>query len=105
MALITPILDNRTYEQIRDELVRRIPDTTKIEFLRLLGVQPRTAMTAKALLAISTDLSTGVQVQRGIEAKAGAVSFETQDEVYAWPLDAVAVGKMRAPQATTKAEK
>ena len=80
MALISPILDNRSYEQLREELLRRIPvytpewtdhnetdpgiallelfaylgesllyrfnqipDTTKIEFLRLLGVRPRPA--------------------------------------------------------------
>ena len=84
MALISPILDDRTYEQLREELVKRIPvyapewtdhnesdpgiallelfaylgesvlyrfnqipDTTKIEFLRLLGVAPRTARPAQ----------------------------------------------------------
>src|SRR6516164_3634294 len=108
MALISPILDNRSYEQLRDELVKRIPvyapewtdhnesnpgiallelfaylgesllyrfnqipDTTKLEFLRLLGVQPRTAMTARALLAVSTEVPAGVQILRGTEAKAG----------------------------------
>lgn len=141
MALISPILDNRTYEQLRDELVKRIPvyapewtdhnesdpgiallelfaylgesllyrfnqipDTTKLEFLRLLGVQPRPAMTAKALLAASTEVPAGVQILRGSEAKAGAVSLETADEVYVWPLDAIAVGKIAAPPATTAAE-
>src|SRR5688572_28616370 len=28
MALIAPVLDNRTYEQLRDELVGRIPSVT-----------------------------------------------------------------------------
>ena len=88
MALIAPVLDNRTYEQLRDELVGRIPsvapewtdhnesdpgiallelfaylgesllyrfnqipETTKIAFLRLLGVRPRPAQPARALLA------------------------------------------------------
>src|SRR5690242_18878243 len=129
MALISPILDNRSYEQLRDELVKRIPayepewtdhnesdpgvallelfaylgesllyrfnqipDTTKIAFLRLLGVQPRTAQPARALVTVPTDLAAGVQVLRGSEAKAGAVPFETEDEVYAWPLDVVGVG-------------
>jgi predicted phage baseplate assembly protein len=142
MALISPILDNRSYQQLRDELVKRIPvyapewtdhnesnpgiallelfaylgesllyrfnqipDTTKLEFLRLLGVQPRTAMTARALLAVSTEVPAGVQILRGTEAKAGSVSFETADEVYAWPLDAVAVGKIPAAAATTAADK
>src|SRR6185312_632993 len=136
MALISPILDDRSYQQLREELLRRIPiytkewtdynasdpgiallelfaylgesllfrfnqipDTTKIEFLRLLGVQPRTAMTAQALLAVTTEVAAGVQILRGSEAKAGSVSFETTDEVFAWPLDALAVGKVAAPAA------
>ena len=80
MALISPILDNRTFEQLRQELVGRIPfytpewtnfnpsdpgialldlfaylgesliyrfnqipDTTKVAFLRMLGVAPANA--------------------------------------------------------------
>lgn len=135
MALISPILDNRSYDQLRDELVKRIavyapewtdhnesdpgiallelfaylgesmlyqfnqiPDTTRLEFLRLLGVQPRTAAVAQVMLAASTDLPAGVQLLKGSVAPAGSVSFETSDEVYAWPLDCVAVGKTEAPQ-------
>ena len=101
MALISPILDDRSYEQLRDELLRRIPvytrewtdhnesdpgiallelfaylgesvlyrfnqipDTTKIEFLRLLGVQPRPPLPATALLAATTELAAGVQMPR-----------------------------------------
>ncbi len=130
MALISPILDNRTYEQLREELVRRIPvyapewtdhnesdpgiallelfaylgesllyrfnqipDTTRIEFLRLLGVQPRPAQPATALVAMTTELTAGVQVLRASSAQAGSTTFETDDEVYVWPLDLVAVGK------------
>ena len=91
MALIGPILDNRTQVQLRDELVRRIPayspdwtnynesdpgivllelfahlgesllyrfnqipETTRIEFLRLLGVQPRPAQPAVVMVSAST---------------------------------------------------
>ncbi|WP_018353270.1 putative baseplate assembly protein [Longispora albida] len=141
MALISPILDNRTYEQLREELVRRIPacaplwtdhnasdpgiallelfaylgesllyrfnqipDATKVEFLRLLGVQPRTARTARVLLAVSTELAEGVQLLAGREAT-GPVPFETEDEVYAWPLDVIGVGKAAVPPATTAAER
>lgn len=130
MALISPILDDRSYDQLRDELIKRIPvytrewtdynesdpgiallelfahlgesllyrfnqipDTTKIEFLRLLGVRPRPAQTAHVLLAATTELPEGVQALQGTEAKAGAVTFQTEDEVYVWPLDAVAAGK------------
>src|SRR6478752_154910 len=102
MALISPTLDDRTYAQLREELVRRIPvydrewtdhnesdpgiallelfaylgesllyrfnqipDTTRIEFLRLLGVQPRPAQPAEVLLAASTELPAGVQIGKG----------------------------------------
>jgi hypothetical protein len=143
MALISPILDNRSYQQLRDELVKRItvfapewtdhnesdpgiallelfaylgesmlfqfnqiPDTTRLAFLRMLGVQPRIATTARVMLAVTTELADGVQILKGSEAKAGSVSFETSDEVYAWPLDSVAAGKQpsTAIGALTRAE-
>lgn len=130
MALIGPILDNRTQQQLRDELVRRIPvysptwtnhnesdagiallelfaylgesllyrfnqipDTTRIEFLRLLGVQPRPAQPAEVLLSAVTAEPAGVQVLPASEASAGAVSFQTTDELYVWPLEALGAGK------------
>ncbi len=134
MTLIGPILDDRSFEQLRDELIKRIPvyapewtdhnpsdpgiallelfaylgesllyrfnqipDATKIAFLRLLGVRPRPAQVARTLLVLRTERPEGVQVLRGREARAGAVVFETDDEVYAWPLDVHAVGKRRLP--------
>lgn len=134
MALISPILDNRTFEQLRDELVDRIPvytpewtnhnesepaiallelfahlgesllfrfnqipDTTKVAFLRLLGVQPRPAQPASVLLAARTDLAQGVQLLKGTAAQAGSTPFQTDNEVYVWPLEVVAVGKIAAP--------
>jgi predicted phage baseplate assembly protein len=134
MALISPILDDRSYEQLREELLRRIPvytsewtdhnetdpgiallelfaylgesvlyrfnqipDTTKIEFLRLLGVQPRPPLPATALLAATTELAAGVQIAKGVKASAGSVGFETVAETYVWPLDSAAVGKTPAP--------
>lgn len=130
MALISPILDNRTYEQLRDELVRRIPvytpdwtdhnesdpgivllelfahlgesllyrfnqipDTTRVEFLRLLGVQPLPAQPASVLLCAVTDDPAGTQILAGAEASADSVSFETTDELYVWPLEAIGAGK------------
>jgi predicted phage baseplate assembly protein len=130
MALIAPVLDNRTYEQLRDELVGRIPsyapewtnhnesdpgiallelfahlgesllyrfnqipDTTKIAFLQLLGVRPRPAQSARTMLVARTDRSAGVQVLKSTEAPAGSMLFETDDEVFVWPLDVVAAGK------------
>lgn len=143
MALIAPVLDNRTYEQLRDELVGRIPsvtpdwtnhnesdpgiallelfahlgesllfrfnqipETTKIAFLQLLGVRPRPAQPAHALLAARTDRATGVQALKSTEAPAGSVLFETDDEVFIWPLDIVAAGKTPdPPHQLSKAEK
>ncbi|HET6209976.1 MAG TPA: hypothetical protein VFD94_06320, partial [Jatrophihabitans sp.] len=142
MALISPILDDRSYQQLREELLRRIPvytkewtdynvsdpgiallelfaylgesllyrfnqipDTTKIEFLRLLGVQPRSAQPAAVLLAASTELPAGVQISRGVEVRAGAVSFETIAETYVWPLECAGAGKLPAPDSDgTRAE-
>lgn len=134
MALTAPILDDRTYEQLKEELVGRIrvyapewtdhnesdpgiallelfahlgesllyrfnqiPDTTKVEFLRLLGVRPRPAQASRVLLVAATGSRDGTQVLKGTEAAAGEVVFETDDEVYVWPVDVVAAGKTPAP--------
>ena len=141
MALVGPVLDDRTFAQLRDELVRRItvftpewtdhnptdpgiallelfahlgesllfrfnqiPDATKVAFLRLLGVQARPAQVARTLLAVQTERPDGVAVRRGAEARAGTVLFETADEVVAWPLDVVAVGRQAVPETADKAE-
>lgn len=134
MALISPILDDRSYDQLREELLRRIPvytsewtdfnesdpgiallelfaylgesvlyrfnqipDTTKLEFLRLLGLQVRPAQPAAVLLAATTDLAAGVQIPQGVPVTAGSVPFETVAETYVWPLDCVGIGKVPAP--------
>jgi predicted phage baseplate assembly protein len=138
MALITPTLDNRSYEQLKQELLRRIPvytpewtdhnesdpgiallelfaylgesvlyrfnqipDTTKIEFLRLLGVRPRPAVPATALLVASTELAAGVPIPRETDVPAGSVVFSTTRDTQVWPLDAVGVGKTPAPPAAS----
>src|SRR5918995_884341 len=122
MTITSPILDDRTYAQLREELLRRIPvytpewtnhnesdpgiallelfaylgesllyrfnqipDSTKVAFLNLLGARPRPPQVARALLAATTERRAGVQVLKGTQANAGAVGFETTDEVYVWP--------------------
>ena len=134
MALISPILDDRSFAQLKDELVRRIPvytkewtdynetdpgiallelfaylgesvlyrfnqipETTKIEFLRLLGVQARPARPATAVIAGTTELKAGVQIPLSTAVTAGKVPFRTSGETYVWPLDCLAVGKVAAP--------
>src|SRR5262245_27081775 len=106
MPLIGPVLDDRTYEQLKDELVKRIPvyapewtdhnesdpgiallelfaylgesllfrfnqipDATKIAYLRLLGLAPRSAQSARSLLALQTERPAGAQVLAGTEAR------------------------------------
>ena len=130
MALTSPILDDRSFEALKKELLQRIPvytrewtdhnesdpgiallelfaylgesvlyrfnqipETTKIEFLRLLGVRPRPAVPAQALLAATTDLAAGVTIPKGSEVRAGSIVFSTKGSTRVWPLELVAVGK------------
>src|SRR6478736_7391654 len=102
MALTSPILDDRSFEALKKELLQRIPvytrewtdhnesdpgiallelfaylgesvlyrfnqipDTTKVAFLRMLGVTPRNAEPAGTVVACSTELPEGVEVPRG----------------------------------------
>lgn len=132
MPLPLPILDDRSYEQLRDELVRRIPvyapewtdanpsdpgvtllelfaflgenllfrfnqipESTKLQFLRLLDVPLRPASAATGWAQLTTDQATGVLVEQRTQVKAGSVPFETTDEVHVWPVSARAVGRIR----------
>src|SRR6266699_88573 len=100
MPLPQPILDDRSYQQLRDELVHRIPvyapewtdfnasdpgvtlielfsflgenllfrfnqipESTKLQFLRLLDVHLRPASAADGFVALTTELSAGVLVK------------------------------------------
>ncbi|MGH3823179.1 MAG: hypothetical protein ACRDRA_10155, partial [Pseudonocardiaceae bacterium] len=134
MTLIGPILDDRTFEQLRAELIQRIPvyapewtdhndsdpgialldlfaflgesllyrfnqipDATKIAFLCLLDVPALPARPATVLAVAETERPEGVQLLARTEFKAGPVSFETGGELYAWPLDALGLGKNPVP--------
>lgn len=131
MPLNRPILDDRSYEQLRDELIRRIPvyapewtdhnpsdpgitlielfsflgenllyrfnqipDATYMEFLRLLQIPMRPAVAARGLGILSTKTTGGVRVEKGTEAKAGEVAFETLTEVRVLPVSCLAVAKI-----------
>ncbi|WLE98047.1 MAG: putative baseplate assembly protein [Candidatus Electrothrix communis] len=128
MPLHSPILDNRSYEQLRDELIRRIPvyapewtdhnpsdpgitllelfsflgenilyrfnqipDATYLEFLRLLQIPLRPAQPSRTLAVLSA--KEVKEVQKGIEAKAGEISFETLTEAQVLPVTCQAVAK------------
>ncbi len=130
MPLPTPILDDRSWQQLRDELVRRIPvytpewtdhnasdpgitllelfaflgenllfrfnqipESTRLEFLRLLQVPMRPAQPSAAMLGFTLSAAGEVLVPIGTEVKAGSVSFQTRDEVKVWPLEARAVAR------------
>ncbi|MQY12624.1 hypothetical protein SRB5_27600 [Streptomyces sp. RB5] len=134
MTLIGPVLDDRDFEQLRTELIQRIPtftpewtdhndsdpgialldlfaflgesllfrfnqipDATKVAFLRLLGIPALPARPAEVLAALRTEVPGGVQLLRGGELRAGAVSFETDDEVYAWPVETLGMIKEAVP--------
>ncbi len=149
MPIPAPILDDRSYQQLRDELVRRIPvytpewtdfnasdpgitlielfaflgenllfrfnqipESARLEFLRLLQIPLRPACPANALVTLTTDklvpdgkgALTGALVAIGSQLKAGSVPFESQTETRVWPLSAIAVGRVRAspPDPTTE---
>lgn len=130
MPLPRPILDDRSYEQLRDELIRRIPvytrewtdhnpsdpgitllelfaflgenllyrfnqtpETTRLQFLRLLQIPVRPAQPARAMLALTTEVPEGVLVEQETEVKAGSVSFETRTEVRVLPVTVEAYAK------------
>jgi hypothetical protein len=131
MPLQSPILDDRSYEQLRDELIRRIPvyapewtdhnpsdpgitlielfsflgenilyrfnqipDATYMEFLRLLQIPLRSAVPSRALAVLSLKTKEQVvRVEKGTEAKAGEVAFESLTEVRVLPVSCQAVAK------------
>lgn len=142
MTLPSPILDDRSYAQLRDELLRRIPvynpewsdhnpsdpgvtlielfaylgetllfrfnqipEATKLEFLRMLQIPRRPPTPARALLRVQVEAPAGATkaelagtlVAPGKAASAGSLAFETQTEVRALPLSAVAACKAAAP--------
>ena len=131
MSLNKPVLDDRSYEQIRDELVARIPvyapewtdhnpsdpgialielfsyltenllyrfnqipDSTKLEFLRLLQIPLRPAKAAKVMLELTTKLDNGQQVPQFHKASASEVNFSTQSEVRVLPVSAIGAMKI-----------
>ncbi|MBU2876693.1 putative baseplate assembly protein [Aliiglaciecola lipolytica] len=131
MSLNKPILDDRSYQQIRDELIARIPvyapewtdhnpsdpgialielfsyltenllyrfnqipDSTKIEFLRLLQIPLKSAYPATAMLSLSTKEPQGVAAKLASQASAGDLKFTTLQEVHVLPVSALGVLKV-----------
>ena len=132
MSLPRPILDDRSYQQLRDELVRRIPvytqewtdhnpsdpgitlielfsylgevllyrfnqipEATTIQFLDLLQSPILPAASARALITVATDEPNGILVDLHSTALAGDTGFETQTELRALSVSAVAISKQK----------
>lgn len=143
MPLPQPILDDRSYQQLRDELVQRIPvyapewtdfnatdpgitlielfaflgenllfrfnqipESTQLQFLRLLDVPLRPASVATGFAQFASTKKDGVLVPQRTTVQAGSVPFETTVEAHAWPVSAHAVGRLQrgAPQAGEEEE-
>ena len=141
MPLPQPILDDRSYQQLRDELVRRIPvyapewtdfnpsdpgitlielfsflgenvlfrfnqipETTKLQFLRLLDVPLIPAAVAEGFVTFTTDQPAGVLVPLRTTVRAGKVPFETTVEVESFPVSARAVGRLQRGAPSTNEE-
>ncbi|MFN0122738.1 MAG: putative baseplate assembly protein [Blastocatellia bacterium] len=149
MPILNPILDDRSYQQLRDELVRRIPvytpewtdhnasdpgvtlielfaflgenllyrfnqipETARLEFLRLLQIPLRPATPARALVVMTTDKlttdaggnPTGTLVPLGAELRAGNQGFETITETRVWPLSTLAMGRIATPAPKAESE-
>lgn len=137
MPLRSPILDDRSYQQLRDELIRRIPvyapewtdhnpsdpgvtlvelvaflgenllyrfnqipETTKLEFLRLLRIPLRAATSARALVAATTTRAEGVLMPLGARVMAGDVDFETRSEATVLPVRLQGFGRLSAAAPT-----
>lgn len=143
MPIPNPILDDRSYQQLRDELVRRIPvytpewtdhnasdpgitllelfaflgenllyrfnqipESARLEFLRLLQIPLRPAQAAHTMVTMTTEKPKGVLVPLYSSLKAGALLFETNTELKAWPLSILAVARTQTdpPDATKEPE-
>ncbi len=134
MPIPNPILDDRSYQQLRDELVRRIPvytpewtdhnasdpgitlielfaflgenllfrfnqipETARLEFLRLLQIPMRPATPGQSARHADDRQAERRAGPLGSELKAGSLSFETKTEVKAWPVSFLAVGRVHTP--------
>lgn len=157
MSLRPPRLDDRRYDDLRQELLRRIPvhapewtdhnpgdpgiallelfadlgetllerfnrvpEASRLAFLALLGVEPRPARAATALVklalprgASNPQLVPWSPFEPPLRVSAGPVAFEASAEInvlplelQSWikaPLSASAEGELRAPEAATSA--
>ena len=82
----------------------QIPDATRLWLLRMLRVPPRPARPSSGLITFSQQnpsLIPPPAVNQGSIVRAGALPFETLNDVISLPVTARAVAKMAAPAPTT----
>ncbi|MGA7933758.1 MAG: hypothetical protein WCA35_09445, partial [Kovacikia sp.] len=128
MPLPSPILDDRTYQQLIAGLKARIPvynpewtdhnesdpavtllelfafqsenlpyrfnqipETTYLEYLRLLQLPLRPGQAARVLLTLTTQKSSGVLVPQQSVAKANKLEFQTLTETTVWPVSCLGI--------------
>jgi predicted phage baseplate assembly protein len=135
VPLPAPILDDRSWRELRDELVARIPvytpewtdhnasdpgvtllelfaflgenllfrfnqipESTQLEFLRLLDIPLRPAQAAEAMVAFETRQAAGELVeQHEREVLAGSTPYEVLTETYVLPVTLAGVMRERSP--------
>ena len=69
----------------------QIPETTYLEYLRLLQLPLRPGQAARVLLSLTTQKSSGVPVPQQSVAKASKLDFHTLTETTVWPVSCLGV--------------
>ncbi len=69
----------------------QIPETTYLEYLRLLQLPLRPGQAARVLLSLTTQESSGVFVPQQSVAKASKLDFHTLTETTVWPVSCLGV--------------
>ena len=84
--------------------LNQVPEATQLAFLRLLDLPLHPSRPAHALVRAVSEAEVGVSVYAGDQLKAGNTVFTVTQDATLWPLDCVAVARVREiAQATPQA--
>lgn len=75
--------------------LNQVPEATQLAFLRLLDLPLRPARPATALVRAVSEAEVGVSVYAGDQIQAGATVFTVTQDATVWPLDCVALARVR----------
>ncbi|MGJ0506528.1 MAG: putative baseplate assembly protein [Methylocystis sp.] len=83
--------------------LNQVPEATQLTFLRQLDIPLRPATPARCLLAFQTSKAAGGVVPPGAVARAGKTPFRVEgaQDCPVWPIEALAVARVRAPAPKT----